>query len=339
MMPQDKTIHDRDQVVTVAHGVFIPVKSRYTKLCECVREGSTGGHSVHSLKTPGTKSTHDGTHLSSHDSPHPRLQQAFRGSPVSPRMGRAAGNQAGTSDFLLRRVLRTALLAACLAAALGDGALLGLIAPDQRPHRPGYRLPGHLAPPATAWASARLPQAPAHVRAGRGAVPRGPLPGPLRGPPPGRDGASAPGGPGGPLLLRAARRAEDAGADTAADRTLSPACARPSSPALWLSFSPPTPRSRRPWAACPPPRAASRRCPPAVPTWPRWGSSTARGPPWTRGPGAPARPAERHKLVAVLCLVVTPVLNPLIDSLRNREVHPAARSALAGLRGSGTARG
>ncbi|EPY86636.1 hypothetical protein CB1_000305006 [Camelus ferus] len=42
----------------------------------------------------------------------------------------------------------------------------------------------------------------------------------------------------------------------------------------------------------------------------------------------------RHKLVAVFYLVVTPVLNPLIYSLRNREVHAAARYALARLRGS-----
>ncbi|XDA83939.1 hypothetical protein R6Z07M_013792 [Ovis aries] len=45
--------------------------------------------------------------------------------------------------------LRTALLAACRAAALGGGALLGLIGPDQRPHRPVGRPP--------AWRGRRRP--------------------------------------------------------------------------------------------------------------------------------------------------------------------------------------
>lgn len=60
---------------------------------------------------------------------------------VSPRMDPAAGNQAGASDVLPRRLLRPALLAACPAAALGGGALLGLIGPDQRPPRPVDRPP------------------------------------------------------------------------------------------------------------------------------------------------------------------------------------------------------
>nr|XP_004671861.1 olfactory receptor 56-like [Jaculus jaculus] len=50
-----------------------------------------------------------------------------------------------------------------------------------------------------------------------------------------------------------------------------------------------------------------------------------------------ALPATHHKLVAVFYLVVTPVLNPLIYSLRNREVHAAAHYALARLRGMRTA--
>ncbi|XP_006868335.1 PREDICTED: olfactory receptor 2A1/2A42-like [Chrysochloris asiatica] len=49
-----------------------------------------------------------------------------------------------------------------------------------------------------------------------------------------------------------------------------------------------------------------------------------------------ALPAKHHKLVAVFYLVVTPVLNPLIYSLRNREVHAAVRYALARLRGTRT---
>nr|XP_031315123.1 olfactory receptor 2B2-like [Camelus dromedarius] len=55
---------------------------------------------------------------------------------------------------------------------------------------------------------------------------------------------------------------------------------------------------------------------------------------YLRPRGSSALPARRHKLVAVFYLVVTPVLNPLIYSLRNREVHAAARYALARLRGS-----
>uniref|UniRef100_A0A8C2UIV9 Olfactory receptor 10Q1-like n=2 Tax=Chinchilla lanigera TaxID=34839 RepID=A0A8C2UIV9_CHILA len=49
-----------------------------------------------------------------------------------------------------------------------------------------------------------------------------------------------------------------------------------------------------------------------------------------------ALPAGQHKLVAVFYLVVTPVLNPLIYSLRNREVHAAARLALARVQGKRT---
>ncbi|KAM9034734.1 olfactory receptor 2D2-like [Sarcophilus harrisii] len=50
-------------------------------------------------------------------------------------------------------------------------------------------------------------------------------------------------------------------------------------------------------------------------------------------------PAGRHKLTAVFYIVVTPLLNPLIYSLRNKDVHRAARYAAAriqGLRASGT---
>ncbi|XP_057616688.1 olfactory receptor 2G3-like [Chionomys nivalis] len=47
-----------------------------------------------------------------------------------------------------------------------------------------------------------------------------------------------------------------------------------------------------------------------------------------------ALPARHHKLVAVFYLVVTPVLNPLIYSLRNRDVHLAAQYVLARLRGT-----
>ncbi|KAM5236312.1 olfactory receptor 2A7-like [Ctenodactylus gundi] len=55
--------------------------------------------------------------------------------------------------------------------------------------------------------------------------------------------------------------------------------------------------------------------------------------------GPSASRARHHKLVAVFYLVVTPVLNPLIYSLRNREVHAAARYALARLQGTRSALG
>ncbi|XP_044524427.1 olfactory receptor 2G3-like [Gracilinanus agilis] len=48
-----------------------------------------------------------------------------------------------------------------------------------------------------------------------------------------------------------------------------------------------------------------------------------------RGP----TPAGRHKLTAVFYIVVTPLLNPLIYSLRNKDVHRAARYAVARLKG------
>lgn len=60
---------------------------------------------------------------------------------------------------------------------------------------------------------------------------------------------------------------------------------------------------------------------------------------YLRPQGSSALPAKRHKLVAVFYLVITPVLNPLIYSLRNSEVHAAACYALARLRGFRTALG
>ncbi|XP_074076344.1 olfactory receptor 2A7-like [Macrotis lagotis] len=48
-----------------------------------------------------------------------------------------------------------------------------------------------------------------------------------------------------------------------------------------------------------------------------------------RGP----TPAGRHKLTAVFYIVVTPLLNPLIYSLRNKDVHSAARYAVARIKG------
>lgn len=217
-------------------------------------------------------------------------------------MGRAAGNQAGTSDFLLRRLLRTALLAACLAAALGDGALLGLIAPDQRPHRLVHRPPAQLAPPATAWVSAPLPQAPAHVRAGRGAAPRGAAARP----------SSWPGWrfcPGRPPVdrffceLPAAPRT--AGADTAADRTLVSGLRAPilAGPLAFVLAS---------YASIP---AAMGRLPSAQSRF------------------QALSPCGSHLAALGLFDGTGTALNPLIDSLRNRKVHPAAGSALAGLRG------
>ncbi|XP_004439279.1 PREDICTED: olfactory receptor 2G3-like [Ceratotherium simum simum] len=54
---------------------------------------------------------------------------------------------------------------------------------------------------------------------------------------------------------------------------------------------------------------------------------------YLRPRGSSALPAKRHKLVAVFYLVITPVLNPLIYSLRNREVNAAAATPLPGSRG------
>lgn len=132
--------------------------------------------------------------------------------------------------------------------------------------------------------------------------------------------------PGGPLLLRAARRAEDRGRDSAAGRMLVSGLRAPilAGPLAFVLAS---------YASIP---AAVGRLP-SVQS--RLQALSPRGAHLAARPGAPARPAERPERVAVLCLVVTPVLNQLIDSLRNREVHAAARSALAGLQGPGTARG
>ena len=255
--------------------------------------------------------------------------------PLSPSGGRGGASRSGSPPGRAR-LLGTrrglGLPAAALAADGTPGGLFGRGAERRRPvgaHRPG-----------PAAAPARVPPARPPGRPGR-PVParRGPQ---LRvGLSPGRceallgrDGASAPGGP--RLAASSASCPPRRGPQAPTPRPTarwSPACARPSSRALGPPSSPPTPRSRRPWAACPPSRAASRRCPPAVPTWSRAGTAVASR------PRAPARPAERPERVAVLCLVVTPVLNQLIDSLRSREVHAAARSALAGLRGSSTARG
>ena len=43
MMPQDKTIHDRDEVMSVAHGVFIPaVRPVICSLCNKDGKGPSG---------------------------------------------------------------------------------------------------------------------------------------------------------------------------------------------------------------------------------------------------------------------------------------------------------
>ncbi|CAO2627139.1 Olfactory receptor 2G6 [Lemmus lemmus] len=63
----------------------------------------------------------------------------------------------------LRPLLWASLLLAYLATVLGNGALVGLIALDRRLHRPMYRLLTHLALLDTAYVSTTLPQALAHM--------------------------------------------------------------------------------------------------------------------------------------------------------------------------------
>lgn len=228
--------------------------------------------------------------------PAPQPLRGPRGSltvPGLPRDAPGCWEPGGGSDFPPRRLLRTALLAACLAAALSDGALLGLIAPDQRPHRPVYRPPAHLAPPAAAWVSAPLPPAPAHVRAGRAALsPRAAGRSSAWASPRAAARPSSAGmallpraAPGWPLLLPAARRAEDRrrrhrGRPHAG---LRPARARPRGP---LGLRPRLlrldPGGRGPPALRPePPRGV-------VPL--RFPPGRAQGPPWPRAPGLPRAP-------------------------------------------------
>ncbi|KAB1274533.1 Olfactory receptor-like protein DTMT [Camelus dromedarius] len=262
----------------------------------------------------------------------------------------AAWNESGTSDFVLlglgappslRPLLWAALLVAYLATVLGNGALVGLIALDRRLHRPMYRLLAHLALLDTAYVSTTLPQALVHMRARRATLS------------PARCGAQLYVGISlgscEALLLAAmaldrclavrqppcATRRSTACADTSANQLLVYGLGTPillvpltfilASYALILAAvgKLPSAESRL--------KALSTCGSHLAVVGLFYGTVTAM---YLRPRGSSALPARRHKLVAVFYLVVTPVLNPLIYSLRNREVHAAARYALARLRGS-----
>lgn len=163
----------------------------------------------------------------------------------------------------------------------------------------------------------RAPQARAHTcrpaaalpRARRGAQLAWASPRAAARPPSGRDGASAPGG---------ARAGRCFCALPAAPRTAGAAHGRPHAglnlraptiPAgLWPSSSPPAPRSRRPWAACPPSE-------PPQALYPRGAHLAA--------PQNSRAPRRRRSGWLFSVSSSAPVLNQLIDS-RNREVHAAA---------------
>ncbi|XP_003362350.1 olfactory receptor 2A1/2A42-like [Equus przewalskii] len=316
-------------------------------------------------------------------------------------MGAANWNETGTSDFVLlglwtppplRPLLWAALLAAYLATVLGNGALLGLIALDQRLHRPMYRLLAHLALLDTAYVSTTLPQALVHMVARRATLS------------PARCGAQ--------LYVGISLGSCEAIllAAMALDRCLAvcqplrysaimtpPHCAALAATAWALGFLLSVPNAaaalRLPFCPgrppvdhffCELPAVLRTACADttanhmlvyglgtpillvplafilasyalilvAVGQLPSansrfkalstcsshlavvglfYGTVTAM---YLRPRGSSALPAKRHKLVAVFYLVITPVLNPLIYSLRNREVHAAARYALARLRGS-----
>nr|XP_031538012.1 olfactory receptor 2AG2-like [Vicugna pacos] len=231
--------------------------------------------------------------------------------------------------------LWAALLVACLATALGSGALVGLIALGRRLHRPMYRLLAHLALLDTAYVSTTLPQALAHMTARRATLS------------PARCGAQRYVGislGSCEALLPAAMAPDRCLALPAVPRT---ACADTSANQL-LVYSLGTPILLVPLtfilasyalilaAVGKLPSAESRLK--ALSTCGShlavvglfYGTVTAM---YLRPRGSSALPARRHKLVAAFYLVVTPVLNPLIYSLRNREVRAAARYALARLRG------
>ncbi|KAM6222534.1 olfactory receptor 2A7-like [Rhynchocyon petersi] len=318
-------------------------------------------------------------------------------------MGQASWNGTGTLEFLLvglwappalRPLLWTALLAAYLATVLGNGALVGLIALDQRLHRPMYRLLTHLALLDTAYVSTTLPQALAHMLARRATLSLA------------RCGAQ--------LYVGISLGSCEAIllAAMALDRCLavcqplryaaimtSTRCTALASAAWALGFLLSIPNAaaalRLPFCArrppvnhffCELPAVLRTACGDtsanqmlvnglgtpillvplsfifasyalilgAVGKLPSaksrlkalstcsshlavvglfYGTVTAM----YLGPrSSSALPAKNHKLVAVFYLVVTPVLNPLIYSLRNREVHAAARYALARLRGTRT---
>ncbi|XP_072824968.1 olfactory receptor 2A12-like [Vicugna pacos] len=274
--------------------------------------------------------------------------------------------------------LWAALLVACLATALGSGALVGLIALGRRLHRPMYRLLAHLALLDTAYVSTTLPQALAHMTARRATLS------------PARCGAQRYVG----ISLGSCEALLPA---AMAALVAPPRCAALAAAAAWalgfvlsapnaaaalrLRFCPGRPAVDRffcelpavPRTACADtsanqllvyslgtpillvpltfilasyalilaavgklPSAESRLK--ALSTCGShlavvglfYGTVTAM---YLRPRGSSALPARRHKLVAAFYLVVTPVLNPLIYSLRNREVRAAARYALARLRG------
>ncbi|VTJ82098.1 olfactory receptor 2G3-like [Marmota monax] len=315
-------------------------------------------------------------------------------------MGLAAGNESGTLDFVLlglgappavRPLLWTALLLACLATVLGNGALVGLIALDRRLHRPMYLLLSHLALLDAAYVSTTLPQALAHMASRRARLSLA------------RCGAQLYVGISlgscealllaamaldrslavcrplhYPTLVTPLRCAALAGAAWTLGFALSvpnaaaalslPFCAgRPAVdhffcelPAVLRTACADTTANHRlisglgvPILLVPLtfilasyasilatvgklPSARSRLK--ALSTCSShlavvglfYGTVSAM---YLRPRASSALPARQHKLVAVFYLVVTPVLNPLIYSLRNREVHAAARYALARLRG------
>ncbi|XP_064149268.1 olfactory receptor 2A1/2A42-like [Loxodonta africana] len=316
-------------------------------------------------------------------------------------MGQTAWNGTGTFEFMLvglwarpplRPLLWTTFLAAYLATVLGNGALVGLIALDQRLHRPMYRLLTHLALLDTAYVSTTLPQALAHMVARRSTLSLA------------RCGAQ--------LYVGISLGSCEAIllAAMALDRCLAvcqplryaaimtPKCCATLASAAWalgfllsmpnavaalrLPFCPGRPPVNHFFCELPAvlrtacadttanqmlvyglgtpillvplafilvsyalilgqvgklPSAKSRLK--ALTTCSShltvvglfYGTVTAM---YLGRRGSRALPTKHHKLVAVFYLVVTPVLNPLIYSLRNREVHAAARYALARLSGS-----
>ncbi|XP_017194000.2 olfactory receptor 2A1/2A42 [Oryctolagus cuniculus] len=319
-------------------------------------------------------------------------------------MGHAAWNGSRTPDFMLlglwappalRPLLWAALLLAYVATVLGNSALVGLIALDQRLHRPMYRLLTHLALLDTAYVSTTLPQALGHMVARRARLSLARCGTQLY------VGISL--GSCEAILLAA----------MALDRCLAvcqplryaalmtPACCAALAGTAWvLGFALSVPNAaaalRLPYCPGRPPvdhffcelpavlrtacadttanhllvyglgtpillvplafilasyvliLAAVRKLPStksrlkALSTCSShlavvglfYGTVTAM---YLRPRASSTLPARHHKLVAVFYLVVTPVLNPLIYSLRNREVHAAARYALARLRGTRTA--
>ncbi|XP_004648370.1 olfactory receptor 56-like [Octodon degus] len=261
----------------------------------------------------------------------------------------------------LRPLLWASLLLAYAATVLGNGALVALIALDRRLHRPMYRLLSNLALLDAAYVSTALPQALAHMASRRARLSRARCGAQLY------VGLSL--GSCEALLLAAwtlglalsvphavaalrlplcgARPAVDhffcelpavlnaACADTAANRRLVYALGVPilllplafivASYALILAAV------RRLRSAQSRRKALSTCGAHLAVVGLFYGTVSAE---YLRPRASRALPARHHKLVAVLYLVVTPVLNPLIYSLRNREVHAAARFALARMQGT-----